>query len=592
MGPVRLCSLPELVAEMPDNGESDLLLSNEFLRYCSDMFSVPSRGADSGLRSFQPKHLNIVDPLKENNNLGRSVSKGNFYRIRSAFTYGARKLGRILLQPEDDIATGLCKFFFNTLDRHGDGQRPDVQIARPIRPYGASNSVLSVSETSLTAVEIVNLESKSDTNSLSRKRINGLDASAPETKCNDETEVEEGNREVSLSVLSIGNAHDEKKNALGHRAQDLASRRVEDLKAPFDSPRHSELSSLNIVSPAGIPYHAPHIYSSDSVLSNGGMINGDADLISSQKFSKDVHPGMSCDCNGNVNGCGLYGNLSPCVEGAVHGTNPLSDLSGDYENQLNSLQRGKWCYEYAFNMQALPRHPSPPPSVFHANNLRDANAIHHPLQFKQNGVPLKMGNGVFPNPAFYAVNPAMIPTMSFSLEDMPKPRGTGTYFPNMNHHPLVHRPSAVKGRNHAMMRSPRHLGRFMEAKMVDQTSPDILYTPVLGNQSGTNNVPSNVHQPFTSQEKGHHNNMNGVILEPDGFEFGSFEDQPDETNQPDRGRQGHQQRCPSSQDDMSPVSPARAPRTLKPIISRDQDRVSVESSYHLKDEDDFPPLST
>ena len=101
-GPVRLSSLPELVGkqshlllaalycfslfnqsglflfsvEAPENGGCDLLLSSDFLRYCTDMFSVPSRGADSNFRVFQPKHLNIVDPLKENNNLGRSVSKG------------------------------------------------------------------------------------------------------------------------------------------------------------------------------------------------------------------------------------------------------------------------------------------------------------------------------------------------------------------------------------------------------------------------------------------------------------------------------------------------------------------------------------
>ncbi|KAL4271425.1 hypothetical protein GQ457_13G027340 [Hibiscus cannabinus] len=60
--------------------------------------------------TFPQKHLNIVDPLRENNNLGRSVSKGNFYRIRSAFTYGARKLGQILSQPEESIGDELHKF--------------------------------------------------------------------------------------------------------------------------------------------------------------------------------------------------------------------------------------------------------------------------------------------------------------------------------------------------------------------------------------------------------------------------------------------------------------------------------------------------
>lgn len=62
--------------ETPENSGGDLLLSSEFLKECVEQFSVPSRGFDTNSRSFPPKHLNIVDPLKENNNLGRSVSKG------------------------------------------------------------------------------------------------------------------------------------------------------------------------------------------------------------------------------------------------------------------------------------------------------------------------------------------------------------------------------------------------------------------------------------------------------------------------------------------------------------------------------------
>ncbi|KAF3778655.1 hypothetical protein EJ110_NYTH42653 [Nymphaea thermarum] len=58
-------------------------------------------------------------------------STGNFYRIRSAFTYGARKLGRILLSPDEVISKEINKFFMNTLDRHGSGQRPDVQDPNP-----------------------------------------------------------------------------------------------------------------------------------------------------------------------------------------------------------------------------------------------------------------------------------------------------------------------------------------------------------------------------------------------------------------------------------------------------------------------------
>lgn len=63
-------------AEVPENDGGELLLSKEFLRSSMDSFSVPPRPGENSPRAFMPKHLNIVDPLKENNNLGRSVSKG------------------------------------------------------------------------------------------------------------------------------------------------------------------------------------------------------------------------------------------------------------------------------------------------------------------------------------------------------------------------------------------------------------------------------------------------------------------------------------------------------------------------------------
>nr|KYP65810.1 hypothetical protein KK1_012077 [Cajanus cajan] len=116
-GPVSKSSLPNVVAEVPENG-GNTLLTEEFIRSCVESFSVPSRGSDLNLRAFPQKHLNIIDPLKENNNLGRS----NFFRIRSAFKYGARKLGWILMLPEDRIADELIRFFANTLERHGSTQ--------------------------------------------------------------------------------------------------------------------------------------------------------------------------------------------------------------------------------------------------------------------------------------------------------------------------------------------------------------------------------------------------------------------------------------------------------------------------------------
>jgi hypothetical protein len=39
---------------------------------------------ENGAPEFPIKHLNIVDPLKSSNNLGRSVNEGTFNNIQSS----------------------------------------------------------------------------------------------------------------------------------------------------------------------------------------------------------------------------------------------------------------------------------------------------------------------------------------------------------------------------------------------------------------------------------------------------------------------------------------------------------------------------
>ncbi|KAL8089450.1 hypothetical protein AgCh_039057 [Apium graveolens] len=70
-----------------------------------DMYSVPLKEVEMHTRIFPRKHPNIVDPLIEYNNLGRSVGEG------------------------DSLAVELPMFFSNTLNMYGSGHRPDVQNA-------------------------------------------------------------------------------------------------------------------------------------------------------------------------------------------------------------------------------------------------------------------------------------------------------------------------------------------------------------------------------------------------------------------------------------------------------------------------------
>ncbi|CAH9138566.1 unnamed protein product [Cuscuta epithymum] len=139
-GPVRISSLPDIVVELPDNGKTNLLLAEERLRDCMEMFAVPSRAPESNKRVFQQKYLNIVDPLKENNNVGRSVHKGNYHRICFAFKYGVRKLGQILLLPPDNIGNVMKKIFWNNILMDGLTSVASLENSSP--SIGGDSSII------------------------------------------------------------------------------------------------------------------------------------------------------------------------------------------------------------------------------------------------------------------------------------------------------------------------------------------------------------------------------------------------------------------------------------------------------------------
>ncbi|CBI40504.3 unnamed protein product, partial [Vitis vinifera] len=124
-GPVPISSLPDVTAEPPRQDSGELLLSKLFLDACSSVYAVFPHGQEKQGQSFISKHFNVIDPLRVNNNLGRSVSKGNFFRIRSAFAFGAKRLAR-LLDPKENIIFEVNQLFMNTWERHGSGHRPDT----------------------------------------------------------------------------------------------------------------------------------------------------------------------------------------------------------------------------------------------------------------------------------------------------------------------------------------------------------------------------------------------------------------------------------------------------------------------------------
>ncbi|XP_074323384.1 uncharacterized protein LOC141660307 [Apium graveolens] len=132
-GPVRTSSLPDVVVADLGNDSAGLLLSVEDRRSDIDMFAYSSYSEQDWGR-FDVQDLNIIDPLKENNNLGRMVYKGNFERIQSALKYGARTLGKILLLPRDSIPGEIKKFFEGTLSTYARSVVKVVESLQPLPP--------------------------------------------------------------------------------------------------------------------------------------------------------------------------------------------------------------------------------------------------------------------------------------------------------------------------------------------------------------------------------------------------------------------------------------------------------------------------
>ncbi|KAL9334693.1 hypothetical protein Peur_071874 [Populus x canadensis] len=137
-GPVPISSLPNVTALSPREDGGQILLSQLFLEVCSSVYAVFPSQQENQEQSFVSKYFNVIDPLRTNNNLGRSVSKGNFYRIRSAFAFGAQRLARLLDCPKENLLAEFNQFFMNTWDRHCKGHRPDAPspvhiVQRPIK---------------------------------------------------------------------------------------------------------------------------------------------------------------------------------------------------------------------------------------------------------------------------------------------------------------------------------------------------------------------------------------------------------------------------------------------------------------------------
>ncbi|KAI4307551.1 hypothetical protein L6164_030725 [Bauhinia variegata] len=417
-GPVSKSSLPDIVAELPENGVNNLLLTEEFIRNCVELFSVPSKGLEQNVRAFPQKHLNIIDPLKDNNNLGRSVNRANFYRIRSAFKYGARKLGWILTLPEERISDELNKFFANTLDRHGSAQWGDVQTPNLACSSSGSNLLSSSSDTRVCSEDKIFLSLSGGFNKV---RISG-------NQLNHDISNESDLWAAPL-FDSTGDRNGVPGYNIGADAKNIATSGVLSSHSSEKS-RHLTRSNDALLRENG--------KAEDRISCRETAINSviddekDEQIMVSNSLDSHINSIPTLDCDQYTAG----------VSGASESSNSLLDLTGDYDSNFRNLQYGQSCYSYAVPPPVLPSSPrSPKLQRSPWETVRQSLQINHSIH------PQTNSNGVVGR--VYLVNHPTLPVASFGPEEKRKPRGTGAYFPNMSSRPLRDRPSSGRGRSQA-----------------------------------------------------------------------------------------------------------------------------------------------
>ncbi|KAK8933440.1 hypothetical protein KSP39_PZI015257 [Platanthera zijinensis] len=241
-GPIPISSLPDMTAESPLKDGGELLLTGRLLEVCSTHYTVLPGGQESQGQQFVSKHFNVVDPLRTNNNLGRSVSKGNFYRIRSAFAFGEKSLAKLLDCPKEDLIAEVNQFFMNTWQRRSanraDAPAPAIRYLQPVKDgpaeesshsRGSANLVKSTEcfpnayRTTKSSMESLSLRQNFCTNTIGSSNFDHME------RANYSNQEEQGSysfaRTQSSSVMSETPADDHSRTRHGRVVQAGGSRR-------------------------------------------------------------------------------------------------------------------------------------------------------------------------------------------------------------------------------------------------------------------------------------------------------------------------------------------------------------------------------
>ncbi|XP_021277953.1 uncharacterized protein LOC110411915 isoform X1 [Herrania umbratica] len=570
-GPVCKSSLPDIVAEVPENVGNNPLLSEEFLRKCISMFSVPSKGVETNSRYFPLKHLNIIDPLKENNNLGRSVNRGNYYRIRSAFKYGAHKLEQILILPRERIADELVKFFANTLERHGSNHLTDMQnlpLTSDARGYDhvMSSPCANMCSGNYLFAKPINVGTSNN------KMSGSIATSGSRYKLGYPFDV------LTSQVVPERKTNVNRNAVSGHchpgDAKEFVLSGLLAMKGKNDSSDSFPLSCNLGASRSTKPRTCRQIgmvESGDSFKSTlTDSIAADDMSFALKPYSKsDTLAASNVVCKREI--AGFFGDSESLKS--------LLDLTGDYDGQFWSLLYGQYCHLFSVSTPVSP----------HLQNENHWEIIEQSIRLKQDLYSQRDSNGIWGSQFCFSKPPVAVCT-AVDSEDKKK-RGTGTYIPIIKYRSNRERHSSGRG----IFQASRAYSQFQ--RYTNNNGSATVQQEMALSQEGSHELSPEEYPSLGPVKFGSPSThppypsvwglcaANGLNCPPERFESGSSSLELQSTNMPEGNALPDPCTCGSTPSVM-----ITAAQSAKPVLESNQES-DAGLSYHLKNEHDFPPLS-
>lgn len=380
---------------------------------------------------------------------------GNYYRIRSAFKYGARKLGRILLSSPDKIGDEISKFFANTIDRHGHNRFYNLKnsslkfcpngsgvLSSPFHAEFISEDEMPLNS-SFGYCESDNFEWEDKCSSVLRNEANNKSM---------KTVSESSSLTIGATVSGHGLSGDADDPASSHALNPSSA----------NSMSNCSTSGNCSDSLSGLDYYAPEFHSLKSCAVNGNCKNwalfqsGRFDYVyekpgfgswidqgefpfenssiyqSVTDYSESICSGDSATSTPKTS---ILESLSldfrerelASIAGDLEVLNPLADLTGDYDSHIRSLIYGQCCHGYAL-MASLLFDPLSTQSHFQDKLL--CNAAQQSSTLGQNsGTQTTTGTVIVRPFVCSPTNP--LPSIVTCSEEKPKAPLTESFVPKM-----------------------------------------------------------------------------------------------------------------------------------------------------------------